>query len=258
VGGQLAIRTRNVTQSECAEFNYQGLAPSDYVLVEIEDSGTGIAQDNIEKIFEPFFTTKEVGKGTGLGLSMVYGFVKQTGGFIYCDSVLGKGTVFRIFLPRYVEEASTQALKEESLPIAAGAPGNGTVAPETQGVDHTGTGRVLLVEDEEAVRKFAARALASRGYEVLEAASGREAMDIVDRTAEAIDLVVSDVVMPEMDGPSLMRELRKRDPDLKIVFISGYAEDAFAKNLPEGERFTFLPKPFTLKQLIETVKSTIG
>ena len=259
-GGQLSVRTRNVSQGECAEFARQGLVPADYVLVEIEDSGTGILQENIEKIFEPFFTTKEVGKGTGLGLSMVYGFVKQTGGFIYCDSVVGKGTVFRIFLPRYVEEAThAMAEPDDDLPVVALAPeATAAGAAEAPGIDHTGSGRVLLVEDEEAVRKFAARALASRGYEVLQASSGREAMDIVDSTGEAIDLVVSDVVMPEMDGPSLMRELRKREPELKIIFVSGYAEDAFAKNLPEGEHFTFLPKPFTLKQLIETVKAAIG
>ncbi|MFI5012659.1 MAG: cell cycle histidine kinase CckA [Hyphomicrobiales bacterium] len=259
-GGQLAIRTRNVTQAECVEFSHQGLAPADYVLVEIEDSGTGISAENIEKIFEPFFTTKEVGKGTGLGLSMVYGFVKQTGGFVYCDSVIGRGTVFRIFLPRYVEEASPSASEGGRLSIPSSVTGaaSAIASPEAPGVDHTGSGRVLLVEDEEAVRKFAARALASRGYEVLEAASGRDAVDIVDKTSAPIDLVVSDVVMPEMDGPSLMRELRKRDPKLKIIFVSGYAEDAFAKNLPEGERFTFLPKPFTLKQLIETVKTAIG
>jgi two-component system cell cycle sensor histidine kinase/response regulator CckA len=258
-GGQLSVRTRNVAQAECAELGYQGLVAADYVLVEIEDTGTGISQENIEKIFEPFFTTKEVGKGTGLGLSMVYGFVKQTGGFIYCDSTLGKGTVFRIFLPRCVEAELPADETEGALPVSAQtADGTAAALAEMQSVDHTGSGRVLLVEDEEAVRKFAARALASRGYEVLQASTGREAMDIVDKTKEAIDLVVSDVVMPEMDGPTLMRELRKRDPDLKIVFVSGYAEDAFAKNLPEGERFTFLPKPFTLKQLIETVKTTIG
>jgi two-component system cell cycle sensor histidine kinase/response regulator CckA len=255
-GGQLAIRTRNVPQAECAGFGHKDLQPADYVLVEIEDTGTGISAENIEKIFEPFFTTKEVGKGTGLGLSMVYGFVKQTGGFIFCESVLGKGTIFRIFLPRYVEEVTVSSGRAGGVPaLELGATG---ASLEVPGVDHTGTGRVLLVEDEEAVRKFAARALASRGYEVLEAASGREAIDIVDKTGSSIDLVVSDVVMPEMDGPSLMRELRKRDPKLKIIFVSGYAEDAFAKNLPEGERFTFLPKPFTLKQLIETVKTAIG
>ena len=257
-GGNLAIRTRNVAASECAAFG-SGLVPGDYVLVEIEDSGTGISPENIEKIFEPFFTTKEVGKGTGLGLSMVYGFVKQTGGFILCDSVLGRGTIFRIFLPRHVEEASAlRAPDDEAMLAPSAAEIEVAAALEAPAVDHTGTGCVLLVEDEEAVRKFAARALASRGYEVLEAASGREAIDILEETEASVDLVVSDVVMPEMDGPTLMRELRKRDPALKIIFVSGYAEDAFAKNLPEGERFTFLPKPFTLKQLIETVKTAIG
>ncbi len=167
--------------------------------------------------------------------------------------------MFRIFLPRYVEEASAFLAGDGAVTISPPASEiEVTTSLETQGVDHTGTGCVLLVEDEEAVRKFAARALASRGYEVLEAASGREAIDILEETKASVDLVVSDVVMPEMDGPSLMRELRKRDPGLKIIFVSGYAEDAFAKNLPEGERFTFLPKPFTLKQLIETVKTAIG
>jgi two-component system cell cycle sensor histidine kinase/response regulator CckA len=257
-GGNLAIRTRNVAASECAAFG-SGLVPGDYVLVEIEDAGTGISPENIEKIFEPFFTTKEVGKGTGLGLSMVYGFVKQTGGFILCDSVLGRGTIFRIFLPRHVEEASAlRAPDDEAMLAPSAAEIEVAAALEAPAVDHTGTGCVLLVEDEEAVRKFAARALASRGYEVLEAASGREAIDILEDTEASVDLVLSDVVMPEMDGPTLMRELRKRDPALKIIFVSGYAEDAFAKNLPEGERFTFLPKPFTLKQLIETVKTAIG
>jgi len=257
-GGKLAIRTRNVPAAECASFG-SGLVPGDYVLVEIEDSGSGISPENIEKIFEPFFTTKEVGKGTGLGLSMVYGFVKQTGGFILCDSALGRGTVFRIFLPRYVEEKGTLLSpggQTAITPSAAEIEVAETLEPPA--VDHTGTGCVLLVEDEEAVRKFAARALVSRGYEVLEAASGREAIDLLAETEASVDLVVSDVVMPEMDGPTLMRELRKRDPALKIIFVSGYAEDAFAKNLPEGERFTFLPKPFTLKQLIETVKTAIG
>jgi two-component system cell cycle sensor histidine kinase/response regulator CckA len=248
-----------VTQAECAEFAYQGLVSADCVLVEIEDSGTGISQENIEKIFEPFFTTKEVGKGTGLGLSMVYGFVKQTGGFIYCDSVVGKGTVFRIFLPRCAEaELPASAEPDGAALVMSQSAETAAAFVEAPSVDHTGSGTVLLVEDEEAVRKFAARALASRGYEVLEAASGREAIDILEETKASVDLVVSDVVMPEMDGPSLMRELRKRDPGLKIIFVSGYAEDAFAKNLPEGERFTFLPKPFTLKELIETVKAAIG
>ena len=130
--------------------------------------------------------------------------------------------------------------------------------PQAAGADLTGSATILLVEDEEAVRAFASRALASRGYTVHEAGTGTEALQVMEETGGAIDLVVSDVVMPEMDGPSLLRELRKARPDLKIIFVSGYAEDAFAKNLPEGESFSFLPKPFTLKALATAVKDALG
>jgi two-component system cell cycle sensor histidine kinase/response regulator CckA len=194
------------------------------------------------KIFEPFFTTKEVGKGTGLGLAMVFGIVKQSGGFVFVDSEVGRGTVFRIFLPRHVPEAAEIAVKPEAAKPAA---------------DYTGQGSILLVEDEDAVRAFAARALVSRGYSVLEASSGLEALEVVERESARIDLIVSDVVMPEMDGPAMFAELRKRGVTAKVVFVSGYAEEAFAKNLPEGD-FGFLPKPFSLKQLIETVKASLG
>jgi len=243
-GGRVSVRTRNIDPSECEQFGQDSLIPGDYVLLEVEDTGSGIAKEVIEKIFEPFFTTKDIGKGTGLGLSMVYGIVKQTGGYIFCDSTLGKGTTFRIFLPRYVptaEDLAPKAEPEKPPPM----------------LDVTGQGTILLVEDEEAVRAFGKRALTSRGYTVKEAASGVEAMRILDELDGKVDLVVSDVVMPEMDGPTLMRELRKRNPELKIIFVSGYAEDAFRQNLPEGEEFGFLPKPFSLKQLIETVKETM-
>ena len=215
------------------------------MLIEVEDTGAGIPPDIIGKIFDPFFTTKETGKGTGLGLSMVYGIVKQTGGFIFPYSQVGRGTVFRIFLNRYVpidEPAEAPKVEEEKKKASA---------------DHTGRGVVLLVEDEEAVRAFGARALASRGYTVLEAETGLDALRVVEETTEHIDLVISDVVMPEMDGPTMFGELRKRGVKCRVVFVSGYAEDAFAKNLPEGEEFGFMPKPFTLKQLIETVKENM-
>ncbi len=244
-GGRLSIRTRNVGPEDCAAFNDATLPPGDYVLVEIEDTGTGIAPDVLDKIFEPFFTTKDVGKGTGLGLSMVYGFVKQSGGFVLCDSVVGRGTIFRILLPCHVET-------ETAAPVAETREEKAKPAS-----DMTGAGTILLVEDEEAVRAFGARALAQRGYTVLEAASGVEALQVIEEHGE-VDLIVSDVVMPEMDGPSLLRELRARGIASKIVFVSGYAEDAFRKNLPGGEEFGFLPKPFTLKQLIETVKGALG
>ena len=164
--------------------------------------------------------------------------------FIYFDSTMGKGTVFRIFLPRYVAAGGREGCR--------GRRGQPKIA------DLTGSATILLVEDEEAVRAFAARALASRGYKVYEAASGIEALEVMEEAGGKIDLVVSDVVMPELDGPSLLRELRKTRPDLKIIFISGYAEEAFKKNLPEGEDFHFLPKPFSLKQLAIAVKETLG
>jgi two-component system cell cycle sensor histidine kinase/response regulator CckA len=246
-GGKLHVRTRNVAAQECAALGHQALPAADYVMLEVEDSGTGIPAEHLDKIFEPFFTTKEVGKGTGLGLSMVYGIVKQTGGFVFCDSTLGKGTTFRILLPRHV------ATEEE---IAADLAAR--EAPKKVAADHTGAGVILLVEDEDAVRALNARMLVSRGYTVHEAASGVEALDIFLKHDGKIDLVVSDVVMPEMDGPTLLGELRQRNPATKVVFVSGYAEEAFRKNLPEGEEFHFLPKPFTMKQLVETVKATMG
>jgi two-component system cell cycle sensor histidine kinase/response regulator CckA len=244
-GGTMSIRTRNLTAAEAAAFNYHPLPAADYVLIEVEDTGTGIPPEVQAKIFEPFFSTKEVGKGTGLGLSTVYGIVKQTGAHIFFDSEVGKGTVFRIFLPRYVPAEGEKAV-------------GGSSEANVEIADLTGSATILLVEDEEAVRAFAARALASRGYKVHEAGSGVEALEVMQETGGKIDLVVSDVVMPELDGPSLLRELRKTRPELKIIFVSGYAEDAFKKNLPEGEKFNFLPKPFSLKQLAVAVKETLG
>jgi two-component system cell cycle sensor histidine kinase/response regulator CckA len=246
--GYLEIRTRNLTESECrAEFSFAELTAADYMLIEVEDEGTGMSQEVLDKIFEPFFSTKEVGKGTGLGLSTVYGIVKQTGGFIYPDSAEGQGTTFKVFLPRHipVEEPEEEAPQEGK--------------PEETQKDLTGNATILLVEDEDAVRAFGSRALMSRGYEVHEAASGVEALEIMEDYGEEIDLVVSDVVMPEMDGPTLLGELRKTHPDLKFIFVSGYAEEAFAKNLPQEERdkFGFLPKPFSLKQLASTVKEML-
>ncbi|MFC4625585.1 cell cycle histidine kinase CckA [Daeguia caeni] len=245
-GGQLTLRTRNVSSREVAQFNYRELPEADYVLFEVEDTGTGIPADVLEKIFEPFFTTKEVGKGTGLGLSMVYGIIKQTGGFIYCDSEVGRGTTFRIFLPRHIEEK-----RADEQPVVA------REKKVEKPADLSGSATVLLVEDEDAVRMGGVRALQSRGYTVHEAASGVEALEIMEELDGKVDIVVSDVVMPEMDGPTLLRELRKKYPDIKFIFVSGYAEDAFARNLPADAKFGFLPKPFSLKQLATTVKEML-
>ena len=248
-GGDLVIRTKNVTAEESKTYAFRELVPADYALVEVEDSGTGIAPDVLKKIFEPFFTTKEVGKGTGLGLSMVYGIIKQTGGFIFCTSEVGSGTVFHIFLPRHVADAREQAEKGAETPVAPKVPDTAK--------DLSGSATVLLVEDEDAVRMGGVRALTSRGYTVHEASSGVEALEIFNELDGKVDIVVSDVVMPEMDGPTLLGELRKLQPDIKFVFVSGYAEDAFAKNLPEDAHFGFLPKPFSLKQLATVVKDVL-
>ncbi|MYZ48059.1 cell cycle histidine kinase CckA [Propylenella binzhouense] len=242
-GGALTIRTRNVPEAETAGSREQGFRPGDYVMIEVADSGIGMSPEVMEKIFEPFFSTKEVGKGTGLGLSTVYGIIKQTGGYIYVDSKQGAGTTFRILLPRYQKPA--EAEEKASGPAAAGP------------ADLTGNARILLVEDEEAVRAFASRALSARGYQIFEAASGSEAVEIMSGLDQPVDLVISDVVMPGMDGPTLLNELRRRQPDVKMIFVSGYAEEAFAKHLPEGESFQFLPKPFSLKELATAVKKSL-
>lgn len=247
-GGELTIQTSNLPEKDCKDrFGYKELAPADYVLVQVIDAGTGMSSDVLEKVFEPFFSTKEVGKGTGLGLSTVYGIVKQTGGFIYPESVVGEGTTFNIFLPRHIPSEEPEQVDEN------------IEDKDSKPRDLTGNATILLVEDEDAVRAFGSRALATRGYEVHEAASGVEALEVMEEYGDEIDLVVSDVVMPEMDGPTLLGELRKTYPDLKFIFVSGYAEEAFAKNLPEEERdkFGFLAKPFSLKQLATTVKEML-
>ena len=243
-GGKLVIRTANVTEADSHALGTSGpVEPRDYVLIEVRDTGSGMSPEVMQKMFEPFFSTKEVGRGTGLGLSTVYGIVKQTGGYIFAESEEGSGTTMRVYLPRYVDtgEAVVEVKQER----------------REKPKDLTGRGTVLLVEDEDAVRSFAARALGQRGYHVLEASTGTEALEMFKAHDGDVDLVVSDVVMPEMDGPTLMKELRRDNPHLKIIFISGYAEDAFKKNLAPGEEFMFLQKPFDLKELAAAVKAAL-
>jgi len=245
-GGKLAIRTANVSELQSRELGLSHVPPGEYVMIEVRDMGTGMNEAVKQKIFEPFFSTKEIGRGTGLGLSTVYGIVKQTGGYIFAESEEGDGTAMRVYLPRYVQGATEVDQEPAKLERKPEKP-----------KDLTGRGTVLLVEDEDAVRSFAARALGQRGYQVLEASTGAEALEVFEGHDGDVDLVVSDVVMPEMDGPTLMKQLRKDHPDLKIIFISGYAEDAFRRNLAENEEFMFLQKPFDLKQLAAAVKSAL-
>ncbi|WP_417317928.1 response regulator [Emcibacter sp.] len=246
-GGRIMIRTRNIPYQESTKISerYKVMPPNDYVLLEVEDTGTGIAKEHLGKIFEPFFSTKEVGKGTGLGLSTVYGIIKQTDGFIFPTSELGKGTTFSIYIPMHKEskrDVEEDQVAEEGEKKAA--------------KDLTGKGNILLVEDEDAVRMFASRALKNKGYKIYEANSGDKALKIVNELEGDLDLIISDVVMPQMDGPTMVKKVKEKYPTLKVIFISGYAEDAFDKNLGE-EDFNFLPKPFSLKQLAEQVKDVL-
>ncbi|WP_062227839.1 cell cycle histidine kinase CckA [Aureimonas frigidaquae] len=245
-GGRIDISTRNVAAGEVAGFAYPELTLGDYVLVEVADTGSGMPPEVAERIFEPFFTTKDIGKGTGLGLSMVYGIIKQSGGYIFVESRPGEGTVFRIFLPRHIPAEPALAAPETAATVQQ--PGK---------MDLSGTATILLVEDEDHVRAGNVRALKMRGYDVHEASSGVEALAVMEDLGGRIDLVVSDVMMPEMDGPTLLREMRKLRPELKFIFVSGYAEDAFAKNLPEGAQFGFLAKPFSLRDLAVVVKQIL-
>jgi two-component system cell cycle sensor histidine kinase/response regulator CckA len=253
-GGTLTIRTANLPASEVEQLAHKGMPAADYVRIDVSDTGTGIPADIVDKIFEPFFSTKDVGKGTGLGLSTVYGIVKQTGGFVYVESEADKGTTFHIFLPRH--QADPNALPE------AAAASEAAVATQSElkqhAADLTGQGTILLVEDEEGLRSLNARGLRSRGYSVLEAENGIEALQVLEAQNGAVDLVVSDVVMPEMDGPTMLREMRSRNPELRIIFVSGYAEDAFDKSmLNETDQFAFLAKPFALSALVAKVKETM-
>jgi two-component system cell cycle sensor histidine kinase/response regulator CckA len=251
-GGKLTVKTSNIASDEAAHLSYKGMPAADYVRIDVSDTGTGIPAEIVDKIFEPFFSTKEVGKGTGLGLSTVYGIVKQTGGFVYVDSKAGEGTSFRIFLPRHRPE-----LEAAPEPQVSNGSARDAAEPPKPQADLTGQGTILLVEDEDGLRSLNARGLRSRGYSVIEAANGIEAMEALEEKNGAVDLVVSDVVMPEMDGPTLLKEMRQRNPNLKIIFVSGYAEEAFDKSLPENEQFAFLAKPFALSALVAKVKETM-
>jgi two-component system cell cycle sensor histidine kinase/response regulator CckA len=243
-GGTVTIRTSNASLAQPRPIG-TGLMPAgDYVRIDVADTGHGIAKEHLVKIFEPFFTTKPVGQGTGLGLSTVYGVVKQTGGFVTVDSDAGKGAVFHIFLPRH---------------IAKDAPVERTAETERNATrDITGQDTILLVEDEDAVRSFAARALRMRGYTVLEASGDKAGLDIVRTHEGAIDLLISDVVMPNMDGPALVKAAAKIRPEMRVIFMSGYAEDAFRRADERPEQLNFLPKPFGLKQLVAKVKDVLS
>ncbi len=241
-GGEVRVTTRNVHLNRDFHRDRAAILKGDYVVIEVADSGHGIPEGKLNKIFEPFYTTKQVGEGTGLGLSTAYGIIKQTGGFIFADSPPGQGATFTIYLPAY-DKADMPAPPPE---------------PEVRRPrDLTGRGLVLLVEDEDPVRSFAARALRLRGYTVVEAASGEEALEILKDPGLHVDIMLSDVIMPGLDGPGWVREARSGRPEAKVIFMSGYAEDAFAGGDSGIPNASFLPKPFTLNELTQRVKDTL-
>lgn len=248
-GGRLEIHTRNILAGSAPPVDGEN-AVGDFVRVEVADTGCGMTADQLTRIFEPFFTTKEAGQGTGLGLSTVHGIVHQMGGYIDVTSEPGVGTCFSIHLPRYREKVEEA---HDVMPsIAASA---SDLVKSTVYRDLTGNETVLLVEDEDAVRAFAARALSSRGYDVIEARDGEEALEIF--AAHDISLVVSDVVMPGISGPDLVAEMKRHQPGIKAIFVSGYTDEVLAAR-PEFARTRFLMKPFSLRDLVAAVKSELG
>jgi len=238
-GGKLTIETANVTLDETFRRNPIGLKPGHYVMISMTDTGLGLTQKVKEQIFEPFFTTKEIGKGTGLGLSIVYGIVKQSGGHILVDSGLGKGTTFRIYLPRVDEVVGEVEEKEVSgLPC-----GNETI---------------LVVEDEEEVRKLTARILRKQGYNVLEASQGKEAFSLCEEQEGPIHLMVTDVLMPGLTGAELAKRFTQLYPEMKVLYMSGYTSDRFAighGNLEKG--MEFIQKPFSIDRLAKKIREVL-
>ena len=239
-GGTLTIQTYSVKANQVAELGSDILPVADYAALSITDSGTGIAPGVLGKVFEPFFTTKEVGKGTGLGLSTVYGIVKQSGGFIFADSKVGEGTCFTIYLPAHEAEAKSPKARLPAKPKENELWGSGTI---------------LLVEDEHMVRTVTERGLTRHGYKVMSASNGEDALELL-ASGEHVDLLISDVVMPVMDGPTMVRAARKDWPELPILFMSGYAEEQLRKSI-DIDNVAFLPKPFSMIELAEAVRNVL-
>ncbi|MGY9036946.1 MAG: ATP-binding protein [Rhodobacterales bacterium] len=239
-GGEIKVTTENTQLIEPLTRDRVTVPAGKYVTVRVADEGEGIAPDRLQKVFEPFYTTKRTGEGTGLGLSTAYGIVKQSGGYIFIDSVVGKGTIFTLFFPCQTKAIDPPKPLKEPLPLTGGKRDDGTI---------------LLVEDEAPVRAFASRALRMRGYTVLEADSAEMALKTLEDEALTVDVFVTDVIMPGMDGPTWVREALKERPGVPVVFVSGYAEDSFGDAQMTIPNSVFLPKPFSLTELTNTVNS---
>jgi two-component system cell cycle sensor histidine kinase/response regulator CckA len=249
--GSVTVRTKRATTQDVRTalkgLSIADIEDCDWAMISVTDTGTGMSQDIATKIFEPFFTTKEQGKGTGIGLATVYGIIKQSDGFIALDSVEDEGTTFHVFLPATSADEVSDAMPAAQAQVAEARP-----------MDLAGRGRILLVEDEEGVRNIATRLLMQRGYQVTSAGDGEEALEILENDPNSFDLVLSDVVMPGLDGPGLLKAAKPYLGHARIVFMSGYAEQDFAQTLEDERSISFLPKPFTLAQLAERVKTELA
>jgi CheY-like chemotaxis protein len=237
-GGKLLIETGNAELDDSYARRHSGVAAGSYVMLAVSDTGSGMDEETQAHMFEPFFTTKPMGKGTGLGLSTVFGIVQQAGGSVWVYSELGKGTTFKIYFPRVA-----QATDKSAQTLRAGTP--------------AGTETVLIVEDEQAVRMLMASVLKRAGYTVLEAGNGTEALQVCEKAHSSIDLVVSDVVMPEMSGPDLLKRLKEFKPDIKVLFVSGYTANAMVEHAAFDSKTPFLQKPFTAAGLARKVRESI-
>jgi len=242
-GGTIRVETESVHLPAIMERDRARLPAGDYAVMRVIDEGIGIPPELGQKVFEPFFTTKRPGEGTGLGLSTAYGIVKQSGGYIFVDSTPGQGAVFTLYFPVHAADDTGDI-----------APQTASAAPR---LSRTAQGVVLLVEDEAPVRAFAARALRLRGYTVIEADNAEAALEVLADPAVAVDIFVTDVIMPGMDGPTWVRQALKGRPGVKVVFVSGYAEDSFADIQTDIPNSVFLPKPFSLDDLTSTVQGQL-
>jgi len=239
-GGTLTIKSHTETLKKSRTLGTEIVIPGSYIVIDVSDTGCGIAKENLNRIFDPFFSTKEgvAGSGTGLGLSTVYGIITQADGYIHVKSTQGKGTTFTIYLPRFENGPQPQAQMHTIIPVALQR------------------ANVLLVEDEDAVRAFSSRVLKNKGFNVTECANAQEALDLLNKN-ENFDLLLTDMVMPGMDGETLCNLAKERYPSLRVILMSGYSEDFARHGKDENKNFSFLPKPFSLNQLVLKVREVL-
>jgi CheY-like chemotaxis protein len=239
-GGRLTITTANASFIDGATFYGVDVPPGEYVMLSVSDTGTGMDKETQRRLFEPFFTTKIAGKGTGLGLATVFGIVKHSGGYVFADSAPGQGTVFRVYLPRINQpEEKAPAQPEKILPVPSGS--------ET----------LLVVEDERPFRELLHEGLQSRGYRVLVASNGVEALQVAEQYEGPIRMLITDVIMPQMSGPELAKSLIKVRGNIDVLYMSGYADDKLGPLVGSNGELTLIQKPFYLNDLVQRIQEIV-